>query len=196
MFAAGNDLMAISSHLSINDITQCAAAAVLHRPADRVLDHQADLPEPAARRPTKVLHGRETGTIWRHADGRFEEIHAPLTPAERWPLVQHESPEPLARHPGSTPTVSPAPSPGRSDCAPSCRGSTSRTVAPATPSELEAAHHEHDVEEAQPVSVAPEEIEPAARHSPGDRSRAGQGTAHQRGGPSRVPSSLAFASLR
>ena len=33
--------------------------------------------------------------IWQHANGQFEEIHEPLSAYERWPLVQHETPEPL-----------------------------------------------------------------------------------------------------
>ena len=40
----------------------------------------------------KVLHGRETGTIIRTADGQFFEEHEPLDEYERWTLVQHEAP--------------------------------------------------------------------------------------------------------
>ena len=93
--AAGNDLMAIKLHLSINDITQTLRVLFFVAPPVAFwITKRICLSLQRADRQ-KVLHGRETGTIWRHADGRFEEIHAPLTPDERWALVQHESHEPL-----------------------------------------------------------------------------------------------------
>ncbi len=49
--AAGNDLMAIKLHLSINDITQTLRVLFFVGAAGGVLDHQAHLPQPAARRP-------------------------------------------------------------------------------------------------------------------------------------------------
>ena len=165
MFAAGNDLMAIKLHLSINDITNALRLLFFIGPPIAFwITKRICLSLQRADRQ-KVLHGRETGTIWRHADGRFEEIHAPLTPAERWPLVQHEVAEPLelVQEVDANGVASPVARKER------LRAKLSRfyfrdRVAPATASELEAAHHEHDVQETQPVSVAPEEIEPAARH--------------------------------
>ena len=164
MFAAGNDLMAIKLHLSINDITNALRLLFFIGPPIAFwITKRICLSLQRADRQ-KVLHGRETGTIWRHADGRFEEIHAPLTPAERWPLVQHEVAEPLEliQEVDGNGVASPVARKER------LRARLSRfyfrdRVAPATPSELEAAHHEHEVQAAQPVSVAPEEIEPAAR---------------------------------
>ena len=40
----------------------------------------------------KVLHGRETGTIYRTETGEYFEVHAPLDEYSRWTLVQHEAP--------------------------------------------------------------------------------------------------------
>jgi ubiquinol-cytochrome c reductase cytochrome b subunit len=93
----------------------------------------------------KVLHGRETGTIWRHADGRFEEIHAPLTPNERWVLVQHESHEPLQLTAGKDANGVDSPIARKERLRAKFSNFYFRDrVAPATPSELEAAHHEHE----------------------------------------------------
>jgi ubiquinol-cytochrome c reductase cytochrome b subunit len=95
-FAAGNDIMAIKLHLSINDITRTLQVAFFVVPplafwlTKRIClslqRHDRD----------KVLHGRETGTIIRTADGRFYEKHDPLDPYERWPLVDYEAHAPLA----------------------------------------------------------------------------------------------------
>ncbi len=158
--------MAIKLHLSINDITNALRLLFFIGPpiafwiTKRIcLSLQRARPPEGAARPRDRHH-------LAHADGRFEEIHEPLTPVERWPLVQHEVPEPLELGPGGRRQRCRQPRrPEGADLrAKLSRFYFSDRVAPATPSELEAAHHEHDVQETQPVSVAPEEIEPAARH--------------------------------
>jgi ubiquinol-cytochrome c reductase cytochrome b subunit len=143
-FAAGNDIMAIKLQLSINDITQVLRVLFfIAPPISFWITKRICLSLQRADRQ-KVLHGRETGVIWRYPDGRFEEIHAPLTPEERWPLVQHESPEPLAitAEKDANGVESPIARKER------LRAKVSHfyfkdRVAPPTPSELEAAHHEH-----------------------------------------------------
>ena len=161
-FAAGNDLMAIKLHLSINDITQALRVLFfIGPPIAFIITKRICLSLQRADRQ-KVLHGRETGTIWRYADGRFEEIHAPLTPEERWPLVQHESPEPLqiTSEKDANGVESPIARKER------LRAKLSHfyfkdRVAPPTPSELEAAHHEHEHPGATPAAE-PEAIEAGA----------------------------------
>jgi ubiquinol-cytochrome c reductase cytochrome b subunit len=144
-FAAGNDLIAIKLHLSINDITIALRTLFFIGPPIAFwITKRICLSLQRADRE-KVLHGRETGTIWRYPDGRFEEIHAPLTPNERWPLVQHEVPEPLQ--------ISAVKDENGVD-SPIARKERLRAklshfyfvdrVAPVTPAELEAAHHAHD----------------------------------------------------
>jgi ubiquinol-cytochrome c reductase cytochrome b subunit len=151
-FAAGNDLMAIKLHLSINDITQTLRVLFFVGPVIAfIVTKRICLSLQRADR-NKVLHGRETGTIWRYADGRFEEIHAPLTPEERWVLVQHESPEPLALTAGKDANGVDSPLARKERL----RAKFSHfyfkdRVAPATPAELEAAHHEHDAHAAAPT---------------------------------------------
>ncbi len=144
-FASGNDLMAIKLHLSINDLTRLFQILVfIGPPIAYWITKRVCLSLQRADRQ-KVLHGRETGTIWRSADGGFEEIHAPLSEYERWPLVQHESPTPLAitTEKDANGVDSPV---ARKD---RLRAKVSNfyfgdRVAPPTPAELEAAHHEHD----------------------------------------------------
>src|SRR6478609_6418994 len=132
--AAGNDLMAIKLHLSINDITQTLRVLFFVAPP---------------------------GAIWRHADGRFEEIHAPLTPDERWALVQHESHEPLELTAGKDANGVDSPIAGKERLRAKFSNFYFRDrVAPATPSELEAAHHEHEDHAAAPEG-GHEAIEPA-----------------------------------
>ena len=95
----------------------------------------------------KVLHGRESGTIIRTAEGRFFEKHEPLDEYERWTLVQQESPEPLVL--GSQADANGvAAKHARSE---RIRARLSHfyfkdRVAPVTPAELAAAHHhgEHE----------------------------------------------------
>ena len=141
--AAGNDLMAIKLHLSINDITQVLRLLFfIAPPISFWITKRICLSLQRADR-NKVLHGRETGTIWRYADGRFEEIHAPLTPEERWVLVQHEAPAPLQLTASKDANGVDNPRKHRLRAKLSHFYFADR-VAPATPAELEAAHHEHD----------------------------------------------------
>lgn len=153
-FAAGNDLMAIKLGLSINDITRFFQIMIfVGPPLGYWITKRICLSLQRADRE-KVLHGRETGKIWQHADGQFEEIHAPLTAYERWTLVQHESPEPveLTAETDAHGVASPL---ARKEKA---RARLSRfyfrhRVAPPTPAELEAAHHHgHDEAEHEAIS--------------------------------------------
>jgi ubiquinol-cytochrome c reductase cytochrome b subunit len=145
--AAGNDIIAIKLHLSINDITNVLRVAcfvapplafwVTKRICLSLQRHDRD----------KVLHGRESGTIIRTAEGRFFEKHEPLDEYERWTLVQQESPEPLVL---GTQTD------GNGVAAKHARSERIRArmshfyfkdrVVPVTPAELAAAHHhgEHE----------------------------------------------------
>jgi ubiquinol-cytochrome c reductase cytochrome b subunit len=158
-FAAGNDLMAIKLHLSINDITNLLRLLFFVGPPIAFwITKRICLSLQMADRE-KVLHGRETGTIWRHANGEFEEIHAPLTPSERWPLVQHEIQAPLVV--GETTDAHGVANPvARKE---RLRAKLSHfyfkdRVEPVTPAELEAAHHAHVpavVEEPSEPEAAP-----------------------------------------
>jgi ubiquinol-cytochrome c reductase cytochrome b subunit len=148
LFASGNDLMAIKLHLSINDLTRLFQTLFFIGPPIAFWITKRICLSLQRADKQKVLHGRETGTIWRYPDGRFEEVHAPLSAFERWDLVQHEAHEPLEL----TSTVD-----ENGVAQPAARIERVRSklshfyysdrVAPATPAELEAAHHEHDHDE-------------------------------------------------
>ncbi len=93
--AAGNDLMAVAFDLSINDLTWLFRVGVfVFPPLAFILTRRICL---ALQRKDRdlVLHGRETGTIVRTAEGEFYEVHEPLDEFDRWLLVQHESHRPL-----------------------------------------------------------------------------------------------------
>ena len=163
LFASGNDLMAIKLHLSINDLTQLFRLMFFIGPVIAFwLTKRICLSLQRADRQ-KVLHGRETGTIWRYPDGRFEEVHAPLSPFERWALVQHESPEPLriSAEADENGVASPLARKERVRAKLSHFYFSDR-VAPPTPSELEAAHHHGDeVDESHLLTGEHEAIDPA-----------------------------------
>jgi ubiquinol-cytochrome c reductase cytochrome b subunit len=94
-FAAGNDIIAIKLHLSINDITNMLRLSIFVVPPLAFWVTKRICLSLQRHDRDKVLHGRESGTIIRTAEGRFFEKHEPLDAYERWPLVQQEVPEPL-----------------------------------------------------------------------------------------------------
>jgi ubiquinol-cytochrome c reductase cytochrome b subunit len=145
--AAGNDIIAIKMHLSINDITRTLQIAcfvvpplafwVTKRICLSLQRHDRD----------KVLHGRESGTIIRTPEGRFFEKHEALDVHERWTLVQQESMEPLVLG-SQTDDNGVAAKDARSE---RIRARLSHfyfkdRVAPVTPAELAAAHHHGEYE--------------------------------------------------
>ena len=170
MFAAGNDIMAIKLHLSINDITHILRAAFFIAPVIVFWVTKRICLSLQRRDRDLVLHGRETGRIIRTADGQFFEQHEPLDEYTRWNLVQHDPHEVLQleaatdEHGVASPTA-------RKDKA---RAALSRfyftdRIDPVTPAELAAAHHDGHGHEA--IEAAPQEQEArpgleAARREP------------------------------
>ncbi len=146
-FASGNDIMAIKLHLSINDLTHLFQLSIFVLPPLTFWVTKRICLSLQRHDRDKVLHGRESGTIIRTAEGRFFEKHEPLNAYERWPLVQQDIPEPIAI--GSQTDVNGVAAKGaRSE---RIRAKLSNfyfkdRVAPVTPAELAAAHHhgEHE----------------------------------------------------
>jgi ubiquinol-cytochrome c reductase cytochrome b subunit len=160
MFAAGNDIMAIKLHLSINDITHILRAAFFIAPIIVFWVTKRICLSLQRRDRDLVLHGRETGRIIRTADGQFFEQHEPLDAYTRWNLVQHDPHEVLQleaatdEHGVASPTA-------RKDKA---RAALSRfyftdRIDPVTPAELAAAHHDGHGHEA--IEAAPHEEQEA-----------------------------------
>ncbi len=159
--ASGNDLMAIKLHLSINDLTRSFQVGffvvpplvfwVTKRICLSLQRHDRE----------KVLHGRESGTIIRTAEGKFFEKHDEIDEFARWSLVQHEAHEPIAVGSGTD---------ANGVASPAARSERARArlshfyfkdrVDPVTPAELAAAHHhgEHEAIEATPETAGPVEI--------------------------------------
>ncbi|MFN8076263.1 MAG: ubiquinol-cytochrome c reductase cytochrome b subunit [Kineosporiaceae bacterium] len=151
--SGGNDIMATHLHLSINDITHSLRVLVFVLPPLLfVLTKRICLGLQRADRE-KVLHGTESGRLFRTETGEYFELHEGLDPHSRWVLVQHEALRPVTpapaedehgvRRPGS-----------RLD---TLRARVSRfyfedRVEPVTPAELAAAtahgHGEHEAIEA------------------------------------------------
>jgi ubiquinol-cytochrome c reductase cytochrome b subunit len=145
LISGGNDVLAIKLHLSINDITLTLRVLVIVLPPLTYLLAKRIALGLQRKDREKVLHGRETGTIYRTETGEFFEVHAPLDPYARWKLVQQEDYRPLELEPAED---------GNGVRRPGTRLDGWRRklssfyfedrVVPVTPAELEAAHHEHD----------------------------------------------------
>ncbi len=151
MTGGGNDLIATHFHMSINDITNTLRVLVIAAPPLAYLLTKRICLGLQRKDREKVLHGWETGRVFRTAEGEVFELHEPLAPHARWVLVQHEPNRPLelppavddngVRRPGSR--------------LGSMRQAVSRfyfqdRVEPVTPAELAAAHHDHHEPEALP----------------------------------------------
>ncbi|MGV1009601.1 MAG: cytochrome b [Dermatophilaceae bacterium] len=169
-FAAGNDIMAIKLSLSINDITNFFRAAIfLIPPLVFWVTKRICLSLQRADRE-KVLHGRETGTIMRTAEGQFYEVHEDIDEYERWKLVAFESPAPLALEPATD-----ANGVARRKARRARRRARVSSfyfkdrVEPVTPAELAAAHHhgEHEAIES-PVGAGGSVPETIKRAPEGD----------------------------
>jgi ubiquinol-cytochrome c reductase cytochrome b subunit len=149
MFAAGNDIMAIKLHMSINDITYFFRVAVFVLPVIAFwVTRRIALSLQRADR-NLVLHGRETGRIVRTGEGRFFEAHEPLDEFSRWKLVGFERQAPLELTAG-TDAHGVA---NQSAKHAKLRQRLSRFyfghhVDPVTPTELAAAHHDGPAHEA------------------------------------------------
>jgi ubiquinol-cytochrome c reductase cytochrome b subunit len=144
LLSGGNDIIASQLHLSINDITNSLRLLVFVAPPIAFLIAKRMALGLQRKDREKVLHGRETGTIYRTETGEYFEVHAPLDEYTRWNLVARERQAPLelppaydengVRRPGSF--------------FDGARKRLSRfffedRVEPVSPRELEAAHEEH-----------------------------------------------------
>ena len=150
-FAGSNDILAIKLSLSINDVTVLFRILVFVAPLIVFFVTKRVCLSLQRHDRDKVLHGRESGTIIRTAEGKFFERHEDLDEYDRWVLVDYESPEPLAL---------PDPSDANGVAAKDVKKARRRArwsrfyfsdrVAPVTPAELAAAHHhgDHDAIEA------------------------------------------------
>jgi ubiquinol-cytochrome c reductase cytochrome b subunit len=94
--AGGNDIVATHLKLSINDITYTLRLLVIALPPLVFIATKRICMGLQRKDREKVLHGRETGVIYRTETGEYFEVHAPLEPEAQWVLVQHEALAPPA----------------------------------------------------------------------------------------------------
>jgi ubiquinol-cytochrome c reductase cytochrome b subunit len=144
LVSGGNDIVAMKFGLSINDITNTLRLLVFVVPPLLFYATKRICLGLQRKDREKVLHGRETGTIYRTETGEYFEVHEPLDKYSRWTLVQHDAPGVLALEAGEDAS-------GVRN--PDAKGSKwahrlskfyfEDRIAPVTPSELEAAHRAH-----------------------------------------------------
>jgi ubiquinol-cytochrome c reductase cytochrome b subunit len=146
--SGGNDIMATVLHLSINDITMSLRLLIFVLPPLVFWLTKRTCLGLQRKDREKVLHGRETGTVMRTATGEYFEVHEPLDEYSRWTLVQHETNAPM-------PELTTEDSHGvrRPGGVSGWKRKLSRfyfeeRVAPVSPAELTAAHHDHHGHEA------------------------------------------------
>jgi ubiquinol-cytochrome c reductase cytochrome b subunit len=156
--AGGNDIIATHLGMSINDITwTLRISLIVLPPIAYLITKRVCLGLQRADRE-KVLHGRETGRVFRTEDGEVFELHEELSPESRWELVQHDPIRPIELDPAEDDSGVRRPG-SRLD---GVRRRLSRfyfedRVEPVTPAELAAAHHEHGAHEAIEAERAEEE---------------------------------------
>ena len=144
LVSGGNDIIATHLRLSINDITNSLRLLVFVVPPLAFLVTKRICLGLQRKDREKVLHGRETGVIYRTEEGEFFEVHEPLAEHDRWILVQHDSFRPLGAAPTEDERGVRRPG-GRFDKVKAKLSSFyfEDRIEPVTPAELEAAHHEH-----------------------------------------------------
>ena len=106
----GNDIIATTFHLTINQMMWFARISVLVLPPIAfIITKRLCLSLQRADRDL-VLHGRETGRLVRMPNGEFVEVHEPISAEKAWLLTSHEQLAPLelpesdasgVRHPGA-----------------------------------------------------------------------------------------------
>ena len=160
--AAGNDIMAIRLQMSINDITEALRVLFFVAPVLAFwVTKRICLSLQRHDRDT-VLHGRESGTLVRTAEGKYYEVHEDLDPYTRWKLVSFESPAPIAIGSGKDANgVSSKAAKKERRRAKLSRFYFKDRVEPVTPAELAAAHHHGEHEAIEAPSAAPQAVKRA-----------------------------------
>jgi ubiquinol-cytochrome c reductase cytochrome b subunit len=144
LVSGGNDIIATHLQLSINDITKSLRVLVFVLPPLVFMLTKRICLGLQRKDREKVLHGRETGTIYRTEEGEFFEVHAPIDDLARWTLVQHDNYRPLAPAPAEDARGVRRPGARLDQLKAKLSGFYFEDrVEPVTPGELDAAHAEH-----------------------------------------------------
>ncbi|MGJ7441426.1 cytochrome bc1 complex cytochrome b subunit [Aquipuribacter sp. MA13-6] len=97
----GNDIIATHLDLAINDITRFVGVAMFVAPPLAFLITKRICLGLQRRDRDRVLHGVETGQVYRLDSGEVLERHTPMSDYDRWTLVQHENYVPLEPGPAT-----------------------------------------------------------------------------------------------
>jgi len=89
-----NDILAVTFHLSINDITNAFRVLIFAVPPLAYIITKRICLGLQRRDRDLVLHGRETGRIVRLPHGEMIAVHEPVSEAKKWELTQHLVPTP------------------------------------------------------------------------------------------------------
>ncbi|WP_084078149.1 ubiquinol-cytochrome c reductase cytochrome b subunit [Demequina sp. NBRC 110057] len=90
-----NDIVATLFHLSLNDLTIFFQWAIFILPPIMFWVTKRICMGLQRKDRELVLHGHETGTIVRHENGEYIEVHSPLDEQEVWLRVSHDDIAPL-----------------------------------------------------------------------------------------------------
>ena len=142
VLAGSNDLIATHFDLSINDITWAFRILVFVLPVVSFMVTKRICLALQRRDRELALHGHETGRVVQMPNGRFMEVHKPLTDHERWVLVQHEPGRPTEIEPATDAHGVDRPGYRKDLVQHRLSGFFYEDrVEPVTPAELAAAHH-------------------------------------------------------
>ncbi len=167
----GNDILATHLNLAINDITRFVGVMMFVAPPLAFIITKRICLGLQRRDRERVLHGVETGQVFRLDTGEVLERHAPMSAYDQWTLVQYESYAPI--EPGPATDANGVRRKGA--WADGIRRRVSRfyfedRVEPVTPAELSAAHShgDHDAIDAAARSRRSRQRErrPAERWAP------------------------------
>ncbi len=94
--SGGNDILAIRFHVSLNQVTEVMRVMVFLAPPILAFIITKRICLGLQRKDQeRLLHGSETGTMMRTADGGYYEPHLPISHDEAWTLTQHKQYMPL-----------------------------------------------------------------------------------------------------
>ncbi|WP_336922698.1 cytochrome bc1 complex cytochrome b subunit [Aquipuribacter sp. SD81] len=158
----GNDIIATQLGLAINDITRFVGVMMFVAPPIVFVITKRICLGLQRRDRERVLHGVETGEVYRLDTGEVLERHRPMDEYERWTLVQHPNYTPI--EPGPVKDANGVRRKGA--WADGLRKRLSGfyfedRVEPVTPAELSAAHShgEHDALDTAPHGAEGEQLE-------------------------------------
>ena len=142
--SGGNDIIATTFHVSLNSVTHFMRVAVFVAPVIAFIITKRICVGLQRRDLERVLHGSETGIIYRDAHGGYSEPHRPITQDEAWTLTEHTNPPVAIANPGLDENGVPTKNKVSKLRAALSRWYSGADIAVPTRAEIEAAQHHED----------------------------------------------------